>query len=144
MHTSSINRAVLKQIASHHRNLGLKYWVKGLPYERCAELSWVIEHLQPRFREHLRYLDIGTGESPLPTFLGANSRWEVNCLDKCPWVQKQHRFSKMLKSEGTAAQRIRVIETDLLQAKLPDQSFDIITCISVVEHFGGASDSALP
>ena len=139
---TTINEDVLKQIASHHRSLGVKYRLKGLPYERCAELSWVIDHLQPHFDEDLRYLDIGTGESPLPSFLGAHSRWDITCLDKCEWVKKQHAFSKVIEEQGSPAKRISVVEADLLQADLPAESFDIITCISVIEHFAGNSDSA--
>jgi len=138
----AINVAVLKQIASHHRSLGVKSWLKGLPYERCAELSWIIDYMEPRFPEDLRYLDIGSGESPLPTFLGAHSLWEITCLDKCAWVRKQYRFADRTGGAGRLASRFRVIEKDLLEANLPAQSFDLITCISVIEHFEGSADSA--
>ncbi len=139
---TTINTTVLRQIAAYHRTLGLKGWLKGLSYERCAELSWVIDYLEPRFREDLRYLDIGTGESPLPTFLCAHSRWEITCLDKCPWVRKQYQFSARIDGTGRPTKRLHVIEADLLEANLPDESFDLITCISVIEHFEGSSDSA--
>ncbi len=138
---ATINTSVLKQIASHYRSLSVKYRLKGLPYERCAELSWVVDHVAPRFQERLRYLDIGTGESPLPTFLYAHSNWDITCLDKFTWVRKQNRFSQIV-DPGGAPNRFRVVESDLLQAPLPAESFDIITCISVIEHFEGASDSA--
>ena len=139
---TAINAAVLKQIASHHRSLSVKGWLKGLPYERCAELSWIIGYLEPRFQEDLRYLDIGSGESPLPTFLGVHSLWEITCLDKCAWVRKQYRFSDRTGGTGRPASRFRVIEKDLLEANLPAQSFDLITCISVIEHFEGSADTA--
>ena len=142
MNNTAINSAVLKQIASHHRSLGVKGWVTGLPYERCAELSWIIDYLKPRFQEGLRYLDIGSGESPLPTFLSAHSRWEITCLDKCAWVRKQYRFSARTHSTDRPASRFRVIETDILEANLPAASFDLITCISVIEHFDGSADTA--
>jgi ubiquinone/menaquinone biosynthesis C-methylase UbiE len=139
---TAINTNVLIQIASHHRSLGAKHWLKGLPYERCAELSWIIDYLQPRFQEGLRYLDIGTGESPLPTFLSAHSDWEITCLDKCAWVRQQYRFSARNGSAGKPASRFWVIEADLMDANLPSESFDLITCISVIEHFEGNADSA--
>jgi SAM-dependent methyltransferase len=138
---TAINTTILEQLASHHRRLGLKFRLKGLPYERCAELSWIIEHLEPHFQQDLRYLDIGTGESPLPTFLSAQSRWEITCLDKCAWVRKQHRFSNIVGDRESAATRLQVMEANLLEANLPNGSFDIITCISVIEHFEGNSDS---
>jgi SAM-dependent methyltransferase len=140
---TTIDTSVLKQISAHHRRLGVKNWLKGLPYERCAELSWIIRHLEPQFRKPLRYLDIGTGESPLPTFLYAHSRWDITCLDKCPWVRKQNRFLKTVDTDqAAAARRFRIVEQDLLKANLPDESFDVITSVSVIEHFEGASDSA--
>ena len=142
MDTAAINPAVLKQIAAHHRSLGFKCQLKGLPYERCAELSWVIDYLKPHFREDLQYLDVGSGESPLPTFLRAHSLWEITCLDKCPWVWKQHRFWARIHATKKRAERFHVIEANLLEADLPEESFDLITCISVIEHFEGNSDSA--
>ncbi len=138
----TINRALLKQLAAHHRRLGLKYRLKGLPYERCAELSWAIDYVSSRLSEPLRYLDIGTGESPLPTYLSAYSAWDITCLDKCPWVRNQYRFLRQIKRRNEPGKPFRVIEKDLLNAGLPEESFDIITCISVIEHFEGHSDAA--
>jgi SAM-dependent methyltransferase len=139
---ATINTNVLKQIVSHQRSLSAKYWVKTLGYERCAELPWVIERLAPRFQENLRYLDIGTGESPLPTFLSAHSCWEINCVDKFHWVRKQHNFLRRMNGSAGPPERFHVIEADLFEASLPAESFDIITSISVIEHFEGGSDSA--
>src|SRR5438874_10351506 len=122
---ATINTSVLKQIASHYRSLSVKYRLKGLPYERCAELSWVVDHLSPRFEERLQYLDIGTGESPLPSYLYAHSNWDVTCLDKFTWVRKQNGFSRKVDA-ASAPTRFRVVESDLLESALPAGSFDII------------------
>lgn len=138
---ATINTNVLKQIVSHRRHSGLKYWANPLGYERCAELSWVIDHLAPRFRQELRYLDVGTGESPLPTFFCAHTHWDITCVDKCPWVQKQHSFLRLLNRGAPPPNRFRVIEADLLKANVPAESFDLITSVSVIEHFEGGSDS---
>lgn len=140
--TEGLNKTALNQIASHQRKLGLKFRLKGLGYERCAELSWIIENLRHRFNEPLRYLDIGTGESPLPSFLAIHTEWDITCLDKCPWVQKQTHFYERTRLEPRPGRHISVIEADLLQEPLPDESLDVITCISVIEHFEGASDTA--
>ena len=128
-------------IASHHRSLGFKYALKGLPYERCAELSWIINYLKSDFHRHLKYLDIGTGESPLPSFLCANTDWDITCLDKFTWVQKQKRFVEKSTALKARADRFRVIEQDLLKTDFGDESFDIITCVSVIEHFEGGADT---
>ncbi len=139
---STIDTSTLKQISAHHRRLSVKNWFKGLPYERCAELSWIVRHLEPRFHKQLRYLDIGTGESPLPTFLYAHTRWDITCVDKCPWVQKQNEFLKKIDAGEAPAKRFHVVEQDLLKANFPAGSFDVITSVSVIEHFEGGSDSA--
>jgi len=115
--------------------------LKGLGYERCAELPWVVDHLAPRFQEEVRYLDIGTGESPLPTFLCAQTRWDITCVDKCSWVQQQHQFLQTINGAADHSKRFRVIEADLLETDFPPNSFDVITSISVIEHFEGKSDS---
>jgi len=135
----TINSAVLSQLGSYYRRLGLKYMLRGLPYERCAELPWVIEYLQPHFGQQLRYLDIGSGESPLPTFLFQRSRWDITCLDKFRSVQRQNRFCDA--AGVTDRRRFRVMQADLLNTDMPDSAFDVITCISVIEHFEGRSDS---
>src|SRR5206468_5107797 len=126
----------------HYRSLGVKFRLRGLPYERCAELSWILGYLDPLFKKKLRLLDIGSGESPLPTILFKSSCWDVTCLDKYSWVQKQHRFVKLAAKEASDAERFHVIQGDLLNAQLPDAPFDIITSVSVIEHFEGNSDSA--
>src|SRR6476646_10106590 len=130
-----INRGVLKSISSHQRGLGAKFWIKGLPYERCAELSWAIEYMKRDFETPFRYLDIGTGESPLPTYLAKHSNWDITCLDRCSWVEKQNRFYESVARSAGHTRPIRVLQKDFIEAELPDDSFDIITCISVIEHF---------
>ena len=133
---TGIDRTALSEIACHYRSLGLKFRLRGLPYERCAELSWTVDYLKPRFDAPVRYLDIGTGESPLPSFFAAHTAWNITCLDKCPWVRKQTQFSK-----GLARKPMGVVEGDLLKPPLRAESFDVITCISVIEHFENNSDS---
>ncbi len=136
-----IDTEALKQIARHHAACGLTSRLRGLPYERCAELPWVVRYLRPRFGEPLRYLDIGSGASPLPTFILRNSRWDVTCLDKFHSVRKQFRFLEALGPNGDAP-RFHVVEKDLLESGLPSESFDVVTIVSVIEHFEGGTDSA--
>jgi len=112
---------------------------KGLPYERCAELSYIIHEFRPVFNKNLEYLDIGSGKSPLPSFLLKNTEWNITCLDKYEWVDAQYGFAARVKS-GDIMQRLHIRKEDLLQASLPEETFDIITCISVIEHFEGDSD----
>ena len=74
----AINTRFLYSIARHYYRLRLINRIRGFPYERCAELPYVLENLEALFQEKLRYLDIGSGgESPLPTWLLANTNWDI-------------------------------------------------------------------
>lgn len=137
----SINRSTLGEITDHFASLGGTNRLHGLNYERCAELPFVIDRLRPRFGEQLTYLDIGSGgESPLPTYLLKSTRWNIECLDKFDWVKRQERYAARVMG-GAANGRFRVRVQDLLAADLPEKTFDVITNISVIEHFPGTTDS---
>jgi SAM-dependent methyltransferase len=136
-----IDGEILKQIQEHNKRLGLRHRIKGLAYERCGELPFVVRELRGRFRERLKHLDIGSGgESPLPSFLLKYSDWHVSCVDKCDWVEKQHLHADRVMRGKPYKDRFRVIQQDFLTAELPSESFDVITNISVIEHFEGGLD----
>jgi SAM-dependent methyltransferase len=137
-----INRTTLSEITKHFGSLRAANRLHGLNYERCAELPFVIDRLRPRFAEHLSYLDIGSGgESPLPTFLLRATNWDVQCIDKFEWVRRQETYAKRVIGEAALNGRFSVQVADLLTADLPEAAFDVITNISVIEHFAGTSDS---
>ena len=96
------------------------------------------EKLQPLFDKPLRYLDIGTGPSIFPSWVASKTQWDVTCLDKFDWVKKQNEYAKKL---GLDPKRFHVVVRDFLEAELEPESFDVITNISVIEHFEGALDS---
>jgi 2-polyprenyl-3-methyl-5-hydroxy-6-metoxy-1,4-benzoquinol methylase len=139
---ASIDGRFLHLIARHYYRLEFMNRVRGFAYERCAELPYVLSTLEPRFGETLRYLDIGSGgESPLPTWLLANTPWDITCVDKFSWVRKQREHAVRVASAQEVAQRFHVVETDFLKTEFPARSFDVITNVSVIEHFEGSSDS---
>jgi len=139
--TQKINSQLLKSMARHHTKLGLKYFIKGLNYERCAELPYIISLVQEKFDTSLKYLDIGSGESPLPTYFLKESNWDIWCVDKFSWVQKQWEHAARTMSRDSFQNRFHVVEKDFFDADLPPESFDIITNVSVIEHFEGDLDS---
>jgi cyclopropane fatty-acyl-phospholipid synthase-like methyltransferase len=101
-----------------------------------------LENLEALFQEKLRYLDIGSGgESPLPTWLLANTNWDITCVDKFEWVQDQLAHAARVASADEIARRFHVVERDFLKTAMPARSFDVITNISVIEHFEGLSDT---
>jgi SAM-dependent methyltransferase len=137
-----INSATLTDITRHFASLRGSNRLHGLHYERCAELPFVIDRLRPRFAERLSYLDIGSGgESPLPTYLLRESNWNVRCIDKFDWVRRQERYASRVMAGAPSNGRFAVEVQDVLSAELPEAAFDVITNISVIEHFAGNTDS---
>ena len=135
---SSINAELLYNIDAHAKRLQFLYRIKGFGYERAIELPLLAEKLQPLFDKPLRFLDIGTGPSIFPSWVASKTQWDVTCLDKFDWVKKQNEYAKKL---GLDPKRFHVVVRDFLEAELEPESFDVITNISVIEHFEGALDS---
>ncbi|MCC7487566.1 MAG: methyltransferase domain-containing protein [Burkholderiales bacterium] len=138
---TGIDTATLAELNSLNRRLGIKRNLKSIGYERSAELPYIIALLRDRFSEPLRLLDIGSGDSIWPTYLLCESKWDVTCLDRYDWVEEQRRYMRRLGVSAETAARLHVVKEDLFdfQTEVP---FDVITSISVVEHFSGASDTA--
>jgi 2-polyprenyl-3-methyl-5-hydroxy-6-metoxy-1,4-benzoquinol methylase len=133
-----INEQLARAIDAHAKQLRLLYRIKGFGYERAIELPLLAEYLKRMFDKPLRYLDIGTGQSIFPSWVAANTNWDVTCLDKFSWVEKQHEYAAKL---GLSQDRFHVVLHDFLEAELEPESFDVITNISVIEHFEGELDS---
>lgn len=135
---NKIHETLLRDIDAHAKRLRFLYRIKGFGYERAIELPLLAQHLQPLFDRPLRYLDIGTGQSIFPSWVATHSAWDVTCLDKFNWVEKQHDYVQRL---GIDPARYHVVVQDFLEAELEPESFDVITNISVIEHFEGHLDS---
>ncbi len=119
-----INLYELNEIKKYFNKLSLKNRIKGLNYERCAELPFILERLRPFFNENLKYLDIGSGgESPLPSYLLNHTNWEINCIDKFDWVEKQNSY---IDKNSVNARRFNVYKNDILESKWENETFDII------------------
>jgi len=136
--TSHINETLLRDIDAHAKRLRFLYRIKGFGYERAIELPLIASHITDSFSQPLRYLDIGTGQSIFPSWVASKSNWDVTCLDKFNWVEKQHEYATKI---GLDAKRFHVVLQDFLEAELEPESFDVITNISVIEHFEGGLDS---
>lgn len=132
-----INEELLRSIDAHAKKLRFLYRIKGIGYERALELPLIAETIKPLFQENLSYLDIGSGQSVFPSWVAKNSNWNVTCLDKFEWVNKQLEYAKKL---GLPEGKFRVVVQDFLASELPPESFDVITNISVIEHFPDALD----
>jgi SAM-dependent methyltransferase len=136
-----IDKRLLRELAAHTRRLGVKRTFQSMGYERSGELPLVASRLEPLFGQKLRYLDLGSGDGVLPSFILRRSAWDVTCVDKFSWVQKQHGLARRAMPAGGYEGRFHVLESDFLATSLPESSFDVITNISVIEHFEGSEDS---
>lgn len=133
-----IDGKLLRQLHRHNGKLGLHRVLKSMGYERSAELPYVVGLLQDRLDRPLDLLDIGTGDSVLPSFLLARTNWNIWCVDKYSWVRKQSQYASRVAPEK--AGNLHVVERDFLDFQ-PGSLFDVISCISVIEHFEGDLDS---
>ena len=140
MSDSRINKVILSDLIKHNTRLGIKRVLKSLSYERAAELTYIYELINSRFKnDPLRILDVGTGDSILPSFLMKEGNVEITCLDRFNWVDVQNQYARTSVDEDQLSKH-KVVKSDLFEFN-PVSLFDIITCISVIEHFPGDSDS---
>lgn len=142
MKIEHIDETLARDIDQHAKRLRFMYRIKGFGYERAIELPLIASRLRPLLQRPLRYLDIGSGQSIFPTWVLKNSSWNVTCLDKFGWVQRQHEYAATaMAGQSGWKDRFSVIEQDFLATELEPESFDVITNISVIEHFEGGADS---
>lgn len=91
--------------------------------EREYEYAYTIEKFQEYGIKNKMVLDVGSSGSILPTILAALGN-HVVCVDVREWPVNWPNL-EFVKGD--------VIESDNL---VPFESFDVITCISTIEHFG--------
>lgn len=137
-----INFKLLNDLTSHTRHLGIKRFFQSTGYERCAEFPLVASRLEPLYSKKFKYLDIGSGQSIFPTYLLKRTAWDITCVDKFSWVQTQHEYARRVMGASTYKHRFHVLEQDFLEMELPEASFDIVTNVSVIEHFEDDLDIA--
>jgi len=140
MRNTHIDKDILSKLVRHNNKLGIKRILKSLSYERAAELPFIYALIHSKANNGvLRILDVGAGDSILPSFLLKEENVDVTCLDKFEWVDVQNNYVQA--SLGAdQLNRLEVVRSDLFEYN-PESLFDVITCVSVIEHFPGSSDS---
>lgn len=149
--SKSISSKELNNLLKHTKLLGLKSHIKSFKYntpltlERCAELPYIINLLKGLFNEKFNYLDIGTGESPLPSYFLSKTKWNINCIDKFDWIDKQLSFAKNMPNLGKdiIEKRFHIYRENFLDKDFGDNKFDLITNVSVIEHLEGSLDTEM-
>jgi len=92
--------------------------IKTANTERLTEYGFALRHLPDEGGE---LLDIGSSDSMFPGIV-ADKGFAVTCLDP------------IAKLAGDP--RVRFVEGDIRKTGIPDRQFDVITCISTLEHIG--------
>ena len=149
--SKSISSQDLNNLLKHTKLLGLKSQIKRFKYttpltlERCAELPYIINLLKDLFHEKFNYLDIGTGESPLPSYFLSKTKWDISCIDKFDWIDKQVSFAKNLPNldNDIIEKRFHIYRENFLDKDFGDKKFDLITNVSVIEHLEGSLDTEM-
>ncbi len=139
----SLDRALLLDLFRLNASLGLYPLLKGIDYVRSIELPTIAAELLRSSPNSMAYLDVGAGASILPVFVAARSQFTVTAIDKFDWVHTQLRYLRKLgKQEWLASGRFAIHQRDFLKPDtLSEESFDLVTAVSVLEHMNGDGDS---
>jgi 2-polyprenyl-3-methyl-5-hydroxy-6-metoxy-1,4-benzoquinol methylase len=108
-------------IESVHRKLHIKAGAATYIVERSDEYAFTLSNLP--HGNNLRVLDIGTGSTAFGATL-KDCRYSVDCLEN-----SQYRRGRLPLNS-----HCNLINGDILKSSLPDNHYDAVTCISVLEH----------
>ena len=92
--------------------------IKPANSERATEYGFALRQLTSGCGQ---LMDIGSSDSLFP-YLLADKGFSVTCLDPIEKTSKDPR--------------IEIIEGDIRKTNLPEEQFDVVTCISTLEHIG--------
>lgn len=99
----------------------------GRSNERPVEYRFVFEQISNYYPKKI--LDVGTGVTALPHLM-ANCGLKVTAIDNIKDYWKEGMFNR----------HYHVINDDIVNSKLKEK-FDMITCISVLEHIENADEA---
>lgn len=140
---TKIDSNILSELVRHTRKLSFRNFIllSSMRYERCIEFPLIVEKLKSLFSKQLNLLDIGSGDSALPSYFAKKTNWKITLIDKFSWVNMQKKFVEKNKVKKDL-NSINIINEDFLECELLEGSYDIITIISVIEHFSKDTDSS--
>ncbi len=128
------------------RRLGLDRFFQGFYYFKWLEYPLAYNNLE--FESGNKYLDIGSGKSIFPLFVLAKNECSVRIIDDQSIIKDSRNYykdtiNKMQLNDQTKSQFIIHESWQNGKYDFPDNYFDRISCISVLEHIKANGDSAV-
>ena len=110
-----------------------RFWAKWQYSTRCWAYPWILEN--GRFEKGLKCLDAGCGQSPIPSYLYGLG-CEAHGLDYLQGEKGDYPETYGIPQEWIDRWRgkVQYHHGTMFDIPLPDNTFDRITCISVLEH----------
>jgi 2-polyprenyl-3-methyl-5-hydroxy-6-metoxy-1,4-benzoquinol methylase len=117
--------------------LGFTQILKGLEFYRCVENYWFLREFGDELPEK-RILDIGPWKSPLPAFM-ASCGADVEIIDVAEGAAIQDSYARKVGLSTLTSNTMPYFEGEI-SFDLPGDRFDIVTCVSTIEHFENDGD----
>jgi SAM-dependent methyltransferase len=125
------NDAAMSQYGKLWAKDTFRLWSRRWEYPFVAQR--VIQFAQEQGDGRFRVLDAGSGVTYFPYFLRAEiPRAEITCFDSNNSYHPMFAAVNSTMAEG----KVRFLEGMLQKIPMPDDSFDAVCCISVLEHTG--------
>jgi len=126
---------VADEIDRMQRRLGWREAIKRLDYIRRLELGLAVQLLP--LLPGTKVLDVASGKSPWPFYLALIRNCQVTSFDLSDSVYWQHSVWRRLSASN---RKLVVSRQDACHLAFRDESFDIVTAVSSIEHIEGDGD----
>lgn len=128
---------ILKRIYFLNRQMSWLHAIQGIDISRAFEYTEA--YVRVASVPHGCLLDIGSYRSPFPLFM-AQQGYRVCLVDIDPVISQQAKWAYKVLGEHFSW---LAVQADGTRLPFPDFSFDIVTCISTIEHLPGDADVSM-
>lgn len=138
VNTAKNQMKALRSMYALNRRMSWLHAIQGIDISRCFEYLEAFGIVTSVHGEG-QVLDVGSYRSPFPVFL-AYQGYDVSVVDLNPTVAKQREWARRAIGEGVSPS---VYMADGMRLPFSDAVFDVVTCISTVEHLDHDGDMRL-